>query len=450
MALKTSLREKIALVLCGVFLTLILIEMGLRLAGFVFLSVQEYKNLAVLRHHGTYRILCLGESTTAGQYPWFLQELLNKSGTGMRFSVIDKGIVSANSAIILNSVESYLAEYRPNMVIAMMGINDVRIQYYAGIPDEETVLFKQCRTYKLVRIIWKNIAEQMGVQRQAHNQGNRPAVEDDRAYLALGRAYKREGRLGEAETALKKAAEFNPHNDLAYMELGKLYRNQGEWSRADDSFKQATTLNPRNDRAFLEWGLFYRGHRDLLRAEAAFKQAVALNPGNEWAWVELGWLYHDQGNLVQAEETCKKALELCPEGARFRRMMSLIREEEKNGVYAGPHRENEGGRENSYYAAATFSNYRRLKEILDKRKIRLVCVQYPLWSVGPLKDIFWDRPEVIFVNNETSFKEAVQKEGYRAYFADMFAGDFGHCTEKGNRLLAENIADVILKEIFNK
>jgi hypothetical protein len=57
---------------------------------------------------------------------------------------------------------------------------------------------------------------------------------------------------------------------------------------------------------------------------------------------------------------------------------------------------------------------------------------------------------VIFVDNERVFKEALKKGEYRDYFSDTFAGDFGHCTEKGNRLLAENIANVILKEYFNK
>jgi lysophospholipase L1-like esterase len=32
----------------------------------------------------------------------------------------------------------------------------------------------------------------------------------------------------------------------------------------------------------------------------------------------------------------------------------------------------------------------------------------------------------------------------------MLGGDFGHCTPKGNRLLAENIAQTILKEVFHK
>jgi len=44
----------------------------------------------------------------------------------------------------------------------------------------------------------------------------------------------------------------------------------------------------------------------------------------------------------------------------------------------------------------------------------------------------------------------LKKISYNDYFTDMFAGDFGHCTRKGNRLLAENIANVILKEYFHR
>jgi len=80
-----------------------------------------------------------------------------------------------------------------------------------------------------------------------------------------------------------------------------------------------------------------------------------------------------------------------------------------------------------------------------------VCVQYPLRSVNPLKKIFKGFTQgVIFVDNEKIFKDAVAQEGYEAYFSDKFAGDFGHCTKKGNRLLAQNIANAIVKGISNK
>ncbi len=52
--------------------------------------------------------------------------------------------------------------------------------------------------------------------------------------------------------------------------------------------------------------------------------------------------------------------------------------------------------------------------------------------------------DIIFVDNEKLFRKAVRQDGMTVYFRDMFAVEFGHCTEKGNRLLAENIARSIL------
>ncbi len=100
----------------------------------------------------------------------------------------------------------------------------------------------------------------------------------------------------------------------------------------------------------------------------------------------------------------------------------------------------------NYYKADTIYNYLKLKAILDKRGIKLVCVQYPMRSVETLKRVFGPGTGVIFVDNENTFKDAVEREGSKEYFVDMFAGDFGHCTTKGNRLLAKNIADALEKE----
>ncbi|MEI8218510.1 MAG: hypothetical protein WCG51_05640, partial [Elusimicrobiota bacterium] len=49
---------------------------------------------------GAYRILCLGESTTDGQYPWHLEELLNARSRGVVFKVIDKGRIAATTDLI--------------------------------------------------------------------------------------------------------------------------------------------------------------------------------------------------------------------------------------------------------------------------------------------------------------------------------------------------------------
>ncbi|MFA5373979.1 MAG: hypothetical protein WC354_07360, partial [Candidatus Omnitrophota bacterium] len=107
--------------ICELLLFLILFELGLRLAGFTVLSWQERRNKASIRQKGTYRIMCIGESSTAFggiySYPSQLQDILNQSKIGVKFSVINKGVPGTNTAAILGSLESDIAAYRPDMVI---------------------------------------------------------------------------------------------------------------------------------------------------------------------------------------------------------------------------------------------------------------------------------------------------------------------------------------------
>ena len=77
-------------------------------------------------------------------------------------------------------------------------------------------------------------------------------------------------------------------------------------------------------------------------------------------------------------------------------------------------------------------------------------MQYPLRNLETLRLLFNDRSNIIFVDNELTFKEALKKGNYKDYFTDMFAGDFGHCSPLGNRLIAQNAARVIIKEYFRK
>ena len=93
----------------------------------------------------------------------------------------------------------------------------------------------------------------------------------------------------------------------------------------------------------------------------------------------------------------------------------------------------------------TRNNYRKLKRIVLGKDVKLVCVQYPLRLVEGLKLMFDSAQGVVFVDNKEVFKEALKNGSYEDYFEDRFAGDFGHCTGKGNYILAENVAKSILK-----
>jgi tetratricopeptide (TPR) repeat protein len=387
----------------------------------------------------------------------------------------------------MEDIESNLAEYHPNMVVAMMGVADDGGRHMpldTLISSKKTPFVQTFRTYKLARLLWLRLltkAEKMGLYKTSGERRNsgksdaslpptyfkktsaesvpdeeslRKAIEIDPknsgAYFALGVLYRGQGNFDQAEESFKKAIESNPENENAYVHLGWLNRSRNKFPQAEVFFKKAIELNPKSDDAYHGLGWLYVLQKKFPEAEASFKKAMELNPKNDNSYTDLGMLYKRQDKLSQAEAFLKKAIEINPVNENaYLALGGLYRQQEKS-----PQAEDAFKKANElrfkYYAPVTVNNYRKLKEILDRKGIKLVCMQYPLRGVGPLKRIFRKDDGVIFVDNERVFKEAVKRSGYKEYFRDMFGDDFGHCTQKGNELLAQNIADVILKEVFSR
>ena len=139
----TLFRQKIVLIISGFFVCFILLELGLRLGGFIFFTIQANKNKVSLQQRDVYRIICLGESTTAGQYPSYLNEILNQRSSKIKFSLIDKGVTGTHTTAIINQLESYINEYHPDMVVTMMGINDTKYHspVYRIMPTSKIIVF---------------------------------------------------------------------------------------------------------------------------------------------------------------------------------------------------------------------------------------------------------------------------------------------------------------------
>ena len=452
-------------------LTLVFLEAGLRIEGKISSFLQERRNLLSLKQKGEYRILCLGDSLTKDQYSPYLEEILNQSNIGIKFSVIDEGDVNAaNTSVILNRLESNLDTYHPDMVITMMGISDMVVQIpYGPVSDSKAINFlKSFRIYHLARLLWLHIVtrfkelkshdasspkllRKIKLQQAYAEDKEEFNVGDDKAYLELGKSYRKQGRFSEAEASFKKAIEINPRNEGIYVELGWCYRDREKFSEAEASFKRAIEINPRNDGAYINLGWLYLEQTKFSESEESFKKALEIKPGNDGAYIDLGWLYRLQDKLSEAEESFKKAIELNPRNDTAYGALEVLYIEMGKMELARKYGEEVRDLRLDFYSLITASNYQNLKAILDKRGIVYVCMQYPMRNVEPLKKIFQGNDEgVIFVDNEKVFKDEVTNYGRQNVFRDMFGGDFGHCTEKGNRLLAQNIAKVILKEVFGK
>ncbi|MEI7752582.1 MAG: tetratricopeptide repeat protein, partial [Candidatus Omnitrophota bacterium] len=345
---KTSLAQKTALIFLGLILTTVILEAGLRLGGFVLTSIQEHRNRISISRRGVYRILCLGESTTAGEYPRFLEESLNQRDIGIKFSVIDKGVPGIRTSAIVALLEANLATYHPDMVITMMGINDYGPHLpYEPLSDSKVInFFKSYRTYKLIQLLGLHIRTRLeaiyrseqsfpkNALQPMRNKETRmpeeaPHLEHSKA-IEEGNFYRSKDEFSKAEEQYKKAIKLNPQDDKAHIELGNSYRERGGFSLAEQQYREALKLNPRNDRAYVERGTLYRKQNKLTESEEQYKEALKLNPGSDGIYCELGKTYNKLGKATEEERAHKKALELNPKNYNSRvRLGDIYREQKK-------------------------------------------------------------------------------------------------------------------------
>lgn len=113
----------------AVLAVLLLLELGLRGAGWVALRARDDPASVA----GARTILCLGDSWTYGMesgdpgrksYPAQLHRMLQQQAGSPRFRVINRGIPGAHSRQINRGLAALLAEHRPSVVVLMMGGNN--------------------------------------------------------------------------------------------------------------------------------------------------------------------------------------------------------------------------------------------------------------------------------------------------------------------------------------
>ena len=552
---KTSFQQKICLIGLGIFLAAAGLEVSLRLGGWLFFVLQESRNRISSETGHTYRILCLGESTTGlggeSSYPSQLEEILNNRSSDNKFKVINKGLPSSTTGTILLYLEGFLNKYQPDIVVTMIGANDS--EYGAldmGRWSTKIKLFlEHFRIYKLYKLLnlhashkikelqgktkgplvdyrdapldggiegstaTKSSQEITALQKrlvkstlvfqryaklsqQSRQEGDtQSAKEHDKkarkmqgyisdinlemarwhrdrgeydkatefyrmainidpenaaAFAGFGRLLKLQNKPDEAIVAFRKAVELEPAMNLALSELGRLLAEKKQYEEAIKIYQKLLTAPTKDYWVPLELGRLYKKIGRYSEAEKYFKETIVLNPKNFSAHDELTRLYLDDKRYEEAERFLKDAIAVNPNDDRFYESLARCYEKQGKIPLAKEFYKKAQEAKTKLYPPLTIHHYRELAGMLHERKIPYVCMQYPVRSIEPLKMILQDSEDISFVSNEENFKEALKSAAYSEYFTDYFAGDFGHCTHKGNRLIAENLADSILNFLAKK
>jgi tetratricopeptide (TPR) repeat protein len=214
----------------------------------------------------------------------------------------------------------------------------------------------------------------------------------------------------------RKAIEINPATTLGWFELARCYSKLGRTADAFEIYHKFLTVNVEDLHARTDIGLWYAEHQYFKEAEAALQMALNQNPGNYSLYEDLGELYFNMGDRQKAQEYLKTG-----------QAMKDVAEA---------------------YLPSTIYHYNEIADIVYAHQAQLISMQYPLRGSASLERIFWSDYPIIFVENKDNFTKAMLQEGYNEYFSDSFGVYFGHCTPKGNRLIAENVAGVILSRLF--
>lgn len=499
MTLRRAFLQKLALIAGGLLAALLLLELGLRGTGLFLLAFRDLADRRRGGDDGEVRILCVGESTTycggSQSYPRQLEEVLNELGAPRRFIVVNKGIPGTNTGVIANRLESWLDDCRPDAVVAMIGVNDGGEMMVAPLEEEGRAgerFLKNLRLYKLFTLIREGARRRDGgadgfPEVDAETAGLVRATEknprDAAAFLKLGDALFRRERFERAAGAYGRAGELEPSPD-AFFGLGVALHRSAAYPAALSAFRRCLDLDPNHDRAWTESGrcLLDKFPKDRTKAKEMFaraleanprndmalagmayclwkkkayreaidyaERAVAENPRNEWAYGTIRSCCKKMGDYPAALRACERAIAAVPLNnwayAAAAGLSSKLGDSPRAKEYW------KRAREIGLAASkpATRRNYRRIREILNRRKVRLVAMQYPLRPVEPLRRLLSPPGGEIYVSNEESFRAALRGSSPKALFKDSFGGDFGHCTPEGNRLIAENLARILLAEVF--
>lgn len=456
----------------------------MRAAGSFLRLAQERRNQETLRRQHDFRILCLGESTTAGEtrygrYPSMLEDILNLQDLPGRVAVVNKGRSGADTNDIVLQLERDLDEIEPDLAVVMMGINDAgRTHAYGSIIEPGARhWYGSFRLYKLYRVLRHMVvygrieaepADPLivgdGIVRVGDSPvmtpsaaGGESSTEDPYATGELPAELRK--RIGQedyeaAERMLTELLEADPSVPVAYVELAQIYERT---ERPEDS--RATLLRgvstiPRSVALRAALAHSYETTEEWERAIATVRYIIGFLlrtsdlDGHTHYRTVLADLYERSGRYDLAERELLDVVQRLNPGddVVYQRLIDFY-ERRGEAALAEAHRDVQRRIRYEYVNPDTRAHYETLRDILRARGIPLLAVQYPIRPIASLRRMLGNDPAVIYVDNG-GFRERVEAEGYEAYFHDHFAGDFGHLTRRGNELLAENVARAIVERYF--
>jgi hypothetical protein len=434
MGVKTKRYQRILLRLFGILLAIIILEITLNVLGYIYSEKQEsfnvdYENKTV--------ILCIGESTTAdlnteeGSWPRELQKILDDEFPD-EYKVINEGHIGVTTIYLLSKINEQIEKYNPHIVISMMGVNDnIRNKIlFEDNNNKKYFSINELKTYKLFSLIYK--------------------------------------RLRYKEIESKQSELYWSYFDTAfdYMNLAiepdDFSKQNYYYSKYEEFLLKAYNVSTKNNPHIYSWlGELYCGpseRRDANKGISFLKKAIHINPFNEELYRRLANCYNDPITKIKLLE---KSTSLMEDGfgrveeninSLIELKKSLGYSESQIQIYLAQKLSFNGKYVDSNTRQVVSYHYNKLAQILAKNNITYIAMSYPTLDVNRTKSLFENHEGIFFIENKQNFENFLKNGSYDSLFIDyfgqfrnpVFKGNYGHTTNLGNKLIAQNVANTII------
>ncbi len=275
---------------------------------------------------------------------------------------------------------------------------------------------------------------------------------DPRGYEFLKKQYEHNNKTEQDIEVIKKAIEFFPEEDFYYGLARKRYEEMGKESEGIALFSSIMQKYPRYFGPYNELSEMYSREGKTKEITAKIEDYLKNHKRDEEGinvkmQILLAKNYIREGRTEEFEQMAEKMgkKDKASEVNLLREVAAWLKEEgrleESKAMFEKVKDIKEGNMKTT-----TKENYVLLSEKVKGRGIRLAVMQYPTLEVEDLVSYVGEDDSILFISNEDYFNEAVKNMGYDKLFIDRKHGTFGHCTDLGNRMIAENAADAILNQ----
>lgn len=441
--------KKFILVLLGIILSLICLELCLQTTSFIIAKTVKYKNDKQFKNKfnnkDTITILCAGESTTYEQWPVQLEQYL-KENSSKNFNIVTSALPSIGIENLLKRTFEMIHKYKPDIVISMMGVNDSNFER----ENEQIYNRHKLKTIDLFYLIKKH----------SQNKIFADNVKNDRNYyLELVYKYKNNN---ETPIEFLEILKKQPNNKEALIELIFLYHERQDIENVKKYINIFIEKYPGliDNKVFITalsdypyWNIEKDNYNDLnniLLYLIKNKENVPKSNINEifkkslcftYSLIKLNELEYIYNLLVTNEIDTSIIIDI------YNYLL------ENNIQVKYPSYDISFSKEPNFNKEEIKMAYIELATALKKEEIIYICMGYPTINIDIFKNLFSGtnlEKNIIFVSNEQNFNNYLKNNEYFSIFRDKFAGTFGHCTNLGNTMIAENVGKVILEITNNK